>query len=118
MITWLLKFLGIYDLIMWLGASGDTQKEGASARKMTAFSLNLAALFLVYKYSEKPQWEHFETVLIILLSAAAFFQALITVPDLLKGMSIFKGNKEEISSKETTTIESESTKINKTSNEL
>ncbi len=98
MIEWVLRLFGLMPIVTWVFKSMSVNsdiKQGASARKMTAFVLVVAFLFLIYKYSKQVQWDHFVTVCIVVLAGASFFQGLVTVPELLKGMSIFKGGKQE-----------------------
>ncbi len=98
MIEWILRFFGLMPIVTWVLKSMSVNsdvKQGASARKMTAFAFVMAFMFLIYEYGTKKTWPHFSTICIIIVAGASFFQGLVTVPELLKGMSIFKGGKQE-----------------------
>lgn len=90
-----LQWLGIYPLIQGVMGSLDNKDDGFSARKLTAFTLCICTVHLVWKYSQKGDFANLPTVLIILQVATAFFLALITTEQLMKAYNISKGNKDE-----------------------
>ncbi len=102
MIEWVLKLFGLIDIAMWFVTSlsvDSDPKKGASATKLTAFTLVVCFIHLIYKYSEKGEFTHFETVLIIIAASAAFFLSLYRISDVLKFYAILKGQKLDVADK-------------------
>lgn len=82
--------------VEWLASSFDTDTKGASARKLSAFVVNLVITIVVVTYLlwayKHNSWEHYEFTLITLCSYSAA----------LLGMTTYSGIKLSNNQKDTT----------------
>jgi len=74
-------FSKLYEGLIYLFRSFDNTKEGASARKLSAFSGLVMALYLSIKHTTS---QNIEAILITWLSFSALCLGIITVEQIIK----------------------------------